>query len=108
MQMSDNLEETYEDVTNRNKQQIFKQKDHKVDNLIDFGEENDFEDISYERPVSKMERPSSRNKDQGLKGISKNELDVSEDESKDIRRQRNSAIQKLRVKSTLNVKDSDN
>lgn len=95
-------------MTNRNKQQIFKQKDHRVDNLIDFGEENDFEEISYERPASKMERPSSRNKDQGLKGVSRGELDVSEDESKDIRRQRNSAIQKLRVKSTLNVKESDN
>lgn len=54
-----------------------------------------------------MERPRSRNKDLGL-GVNPKDSDASDNESREIRKQRNSAIQRIRKKGgTLTVNDNE-
>lgn len=95
--MNANLEESYDDVVNRNKQQMFKPEGNKS-NLLEIDDE--FEEASYEaRPASKRERSSSRNKDSGLQGAYR-EKDVGpEGDSHDVRRRRNVNSQRMRKKS---------
>lgn len=74
---------------------MFKKDVAKKPQLLDVADE--FEEVSYdERPASKRERSNSKNIDNGL-STSNRDNDASGDEGiKDIRKQRSSAIQKLR------------
>jgi hypothetical protein len=107
MQLSENLEESYEDLVRKNKEQMFKQAIGNKSNLLDLGGEDEFEEVSYSRPESKIERPKSRSKDMGLGVNSRAGSEASDNESRDIRKQRASAIQRNRKKGTLNVNDNE-
>lgn len=79
LQVGSNIQESYEDVVNRNKQQIFKQDLAKKSQLMDIDIGDDFEEQNFgARPESKAERPRSRNKDMGLSASMKNS-DASDD-----------------------------
>lgn len=107
MQVSENLEESYEDLVRKNKEQMYKQTIKNKSNLIELGEDDGFEEVNYSRPESKIERPKSRSKDMGLGVNSRVGSETSDNESRDIRKQRNSAIQRQRKKGTLNVNDNE-
>ena len=58
------------EVSVKNKQEIFKQGT-KNNNILSIDGDDDFEEVVYSRPESKVERPMSRNKDSKLKASSK-------------------------------------
>lgn len=107
MQVSENIEESYDDIVKKNKQNVFKQTIGNKSNLIDLENEDDFEEVTYSRPESKIERPKSRSKDMGLGVNSRAGSEASDNESRDIRKQRNSAIQRQRKKANLNINDNE-
>jgi len=86
-------EETYEDVVNKNKQQVFKQDPSKKALInLDSGQ---FEEVEYE-DKPRGERSNSKSKDSGL--LSSRRESEFED-SKVIRRRRNSSSLKLNKKT---------
>ena len=93
-------EETYSQIKRKNKNNLFTPDRDKASQLMQSMEVDDFEGSDYEdRPASRKERPGSRGK--GHLGVSDSSNYDSEDDTNSVRRQRQSAIQRLRKKNDI-------
>lgn len=91
-------------MVQRSKQQVFKPGSKVKDSTVPF-DDDAFEEEGFKEERPKPKAGGGRKKNREL-GYTSNDSEVSDSESKDVRRKRAEAKQRLRTKGHLAVNDS--